>query len=244
MGRAGLAAVGPLLEILAESAAAAAHEAEDMQTQAHVAVDAAHAIAQAVTTAAAVVAQNQNQNHALLLQACAHAVDGLAAAIVRAAAELDRYAAEHPVVEEGGDGLQRVGPDKKGRPAKTTAGGGDGIQFYPLERRRLMAEAACSLGLVGQTAITAAAASGGGGDETSRLCAKAVQALHPLVVMAVDPGARFRNFMYGTTVQTNAAMALCRLCTTVPGRSGAAVVSHPPDQEPDPNLPGSSMGRQ
>ena len=45
--------------------------------------------------------------------------------------------------------------------------------------------------------------------------------------MTEDPGAAFRNFMYPTTVQTNAALALVRMCT-VPGRSGAAIVSRPP----------------
>ena len=54
-----------------------------------------------------------------------------------------------------------------------------------------------------------------------------MEALHPLLIMTEDPGAAFRNFMYPTTVQTNAALALVRMCT-VPGRSGAAIVSRPP----------------
>ena len=199
--RAGLGAVGPLLEILADPAPIhgggnGEGSDETTQTQAHVRVDAAHAIGQAVTTAVAVAAGKGH--HGLLLPACARAVDGLAAAIARAAAELAQYAADHPEPGAGGDGLQRVSLDENGRPLKAED---DGIRLYPLERRRLMAEAACSLGLVGQAATAAAAAADGAGGAAAasatacRLCAKAVVALHPLVVMAVDPGARFKNFM-------------------------------------------------
>lgn len=50
---------------------------------------------------------------------------------------------------------------------------------------------------------------------------------------------------YATTVQTNAALALCRLCTLGPGRAGAAIVSHPPDQAPEASSgSGASAGRQ
>ena len=62
----------------------------------------------------------------------------------------------------------------------------------------------------------------------AQLCAACVQALHPLLVMTVDPGAASPNFMYATTVQTNAALGLLRLCTD-PASSGAAIVSHAPD---------------
>ena len=37
--------------------------------------------------------------------------------------------------------------------------------------------------------------------------------LHPLAVMETDPGVEYANFMYATTVQTNAAQALMRLCS-------------------------------
>ncbi len=43
------------------------------------------------------------------------------------------------------------------------------------------------------------------GGEAAALVVKACETLHPLIVMLEDPGSPYANFMYGTTVQTNAA---------------------------------------
>jgi len=121
-GRAGLDAVAPLLQVLAHPPELVS--ADGFETQAHVAVDAAYAVGQALLVAAAA-------GQGPLLPACANAVDGLAAAIGRAFGELTEFAAkEDPEAEEP-----------------------EGIVFYPLERRRMMAEAACSIGLIAAAVI-------------------------------------------------------------------------------------------
>ena len=76
---------------------------------------------------------------------------------------------------------------------------GEPLVFFPLERRRLMAESANTLGLVGAAAV------GLEGAEAAALVVKTCEILHPLIVMLEDPGSPYANFMYGTTVQTNAA---------------------------------------
>ena len=113
------------------------------------------------------------------LQTATSVIEGAAAAIQRASAELAEFVATRPPVE------------------------GEPLVFFPLERRRLMAESANTLGLVGAAAV------GLEGAEAAALVVKTCEILHPLIVMLEDPGSPYANFMYGTTVQTNAAQVGC-----------------------------------
>eukprot|EP01047_Picozoa_sp_COSAG01_P047548 COSAG01_NODE_4553_length_4929_cov_16.517805_3_plen_333_part_00 len=176
----------------------------------HVQVDAAHAVAQALLVAyrsfgaaSSIDASGQSSSSAaVLLRSSATVVEAYCSTLQRARSELSSYATARQAVQANSGG----------------GGGGDGnvMQFYPLEKRRLLAEVAAAMGIghhhaddcsIGTGSAATAAA------EISRLCTQCVHALHPLLVLQQDPGAAFSNFMYPSTVQTNAALGLLRLCT-------------------------------
>ena len=98
---------------------------------------------------------------------------------------------------------------------------GEGLVFYTLERRRVLAEACNTIGLVGAEAVAIDVAG------AAAVALRSCEVLQPLACMAKDEASVYSNFMYATTVQTNAAQGLMRLCSV--GGCSDAIVMHAPN---------------
>ena len=172
---------------------------EEVALDVHIAVDALYCLGQCTIAAEALA-----MNTAEWLTMAMSVVETCASAIERRSSELDDFISTRPPVD------------------------GEGLVFYALERRRVLAEACNTIGLVGAEAV--AINSAGAAPVALRSC----EVLHPLACMAKDEASVYSNFMYATTVQTNAAQGLMRLCS-VGGCSDAIVMRAPNSSNAESN---------
>ena len=92
----------------------------------------------------------------------------------------------------------------------------DNFDFIVLERRRAVAEACSSLGLVGQRLIIFAEAEtppGNTPDETALELALRITARLIMVITQPEPAAEVKSYLWDNTARCNAAMALVKLCS-------------------------------
>jgi hypothetical protein len=173
---------------------------EGVSLDVHIAVDALYCVGQCAIAPDAL----EGMGPEAWLEMATSVVEGCGAAIDRASAELAEFIATRPPVD------------------------GEGLVFYALERRRVLAESCNTIGLVGAEAV-AMTASG-----AAALAVRCCELLHPLACLGTDEASVYANFMYATTVQTNAAQALMRLCSV--GSCSDAIVMHAPNAtNPDTN---------
>jgi hypothetical protein len=165
---------------------------EEVALDVHIVVDALYCLGQCTITAEA-LAMNTTEWLAMAMSV----VECCASAIARSSSELDDFIATRPPAE------------------------GEGLVFYALERRRVLAEACNTVGLVGAeaTAMDLAGA--------AAVALRSCEVLHPLACLAKDEASVYSNFMYATTVQTNAAQGLMRMCSV--GGCSDAIVMHAPN---------------
>lgn len=79
----------------------------------------------------------------------------------------------------------------------------DGHDYYAMERRRLLAEGSCAVGLIGHRAAV---------NDDSEIAIAALEVLLP-VLCSDEPAEALPSFMWAGTVQNNAGCALLRLCS-------------------------------
>ena len=89
------------------------------------------------------------------------------------------------------------------------------FDFVALERRRAVAEAACSLGLVGQRVLSAATEAETGAEEQAELGQLVLRVVSRLVgvVTAPEPAEEVASYLWENTARNNAALALLKLCS-------------------------------
>eukprot|EP01052_Picozoa_sp_SAG31_P003341 SAG31_NODE_127_length_23612_cov_39.709863_7_plen_390_part_00 len=170
---------------------------DEVALDVHIAVDALYCLGQSTIAVEALT-----MDTAEWLAMAMSVIDCCGAAIERSSAELTDFIATRPPVE------------------------GEGLVFYALERRRMLAEACNTIGLVGAEAVAMDA------DGAAAVVLHSCELLHPLACMAKDEASVYANFMYATTVQTNAAQGLMRLCS-VGGCSDAIVMRAPNSSNPE-----------
>ena len=139
------------------------------------------------------------------------AVATLAAAVARAMAELEEAAAARDAAQEEADAelLGNLWP-----PAL--------LDFRVVERRRVLAECATTLGRLGNRALQA-------GEEG--LLLSIVEVLLPLATAETEPGALFPSFMSAVFVRGNACVGLLRLCSSAERCAPSVPKDHAPPND-------------
>ena len=154
------------------------------------------------------------------------AVTTLANAVERAMTELEEAAAARDAAQEEADAalLGNLWPPTL-------------LDFRVVERRRVLAECATTLGRLGNRALQA-------GEED--LLLSIVEVLLPLATAETEPGARFPSFMSAVFVRGNACVGLLRLCSSSERCAPSVPKDHAPPNDAqfawdEPGLPLSAL---
>ena len=206
----GAAAVAPMLELLADPAPLGVGELEKQAARQwmgadmsqHVKVQALHVLGQLTSQTAAARS--------------AAVVNGIAAAISAAAAEIDGFGARAGITEAEIATLSEQ------------FGGNNYVAqiaeyMYVVERRRTIAAGCEALGMVGHAVVVRC-----GGEMTSAALAVLLKCAQVLCewICSPEPGVAYPSFMTRNTVQHNAGVALIRLCSLPTMTRGAVPKLH------------------
>ena len=131
-------------------------------------------------------------------------VDGLIGVIDSAMLQLDLHARQELLPAAA------LGEDEDG-----PVFAAEDFDFVALERRRAVAEAACSLGLVGQRVLSAATDAETGAEEQAELGQLVLRVVSRLVgvITAPEPAEEVPSYLWENTARNNAALALIKLCS-------------------------------
>ena len=131
-------------------------------------------------------------------------VDGLIGVIDSAMLQLDLHARQELLPAAA------LGEDEDG-----PVFAAEDFDFVALERRRAVAEAACSLGLVGQRVLSAATDAETGAEEQAELGQLVLRVVSRLVgvITAPEPAEEVPSYLWENTARNNAALALLKLCS-------------------------------